>query len=126
MENPSPLIPYDRLHSEPNIWLATTRPDGRPHLAPIWFVWLDGAAYILTALNTVKAKNLLANPRASLALENGSRPVIAECVARRVEPPYSPELAAEFMRKYEWDITRDGEYDGMFALTPVKWLIWNT
>ena len=26
-----------RLATEPILWLATTRPDGRPHLVPVWF-----------------------------------------------------------------------------------------
>lgn len=119
------VIHSDRLEREANIWLATTRPDGRPHLVPIWFVWHDQEIYILTTLSTVKAKNLLANPRASVALENGSQPVIAECTARPVQAPYSGDLAAAFQRKYEWDITQDAEYNGLFALTPQKWLTWN-
>ncbi len=114
----------ERLEREANIWLATTRPDGRPHLVPIWFVWHDQKIYILTTLSTVKARNLLANPRASVALESGSQPVIAECTAQLVEKPYPDELSAAFQRKYNWDISRDGEYDGLFALTPQKWLTW--
>ena len=114
-----------RLQREANIWLATTRPDGRPHLVPVWFVWLDEQIYLLTTPATVKAKNLLANPRASVALENGSQPVIAECLARSVDAPYSPELTQAFQLKYDWDINQDGEYSSMFALTPYKWLSWN-
>jgi hypothetical protein len=26
-------------------WLVTVRPDGRPHVAPLLSVWLDGALY---------------------------------------------------------------------------------
>jgi len=114
----------ERLEREANVWLATARPDGRPHLVPIWFVWFDDEIYFLTTFSTVKAKNLLANPRASIALENGNQPVIAECTARRVEPPYTAELAKAFWTKYEWNITHDGEYNAMFALTPKKWLTW--
>jgi nitroimidazol reductase NimA-like FMN-containing flavoprotein (pyridoxamine 5'-phosphate oxidase superfamily) len=119
------MIHSDRLASEANIWLATTRSDGRPHLVPIWFVWHDEQFYILTILSSVKARNLLANSRASLALENGSQPLIAECTARLMEAPYSSELVQAFLRKYDWDITKDGEYNAMFALTPLKWLTWN-
>ncbi len=31
-----------RLLSTKNVWMATTRPDGRPHVVPRWGVWLDG------------------------------------------------------------------------------------
>ena len=30
----------ERLRTEANVWLATMRPDGRPHVSPIWFVWV--------------------------------------------------------------------------------------
>jgi hypothetical protein len=114
-----------RLETEANIWLATVRPDGRPHLVPIWFVWFQDEFYILTQATSVKARNLLANPRASLALENGSRPLIAECDARLLDGPYPTRVAAAFKKKYDWDITTDGEYTAMFALTPHKWMAWN-
>ena len=32
------------LEQEPVVWLSTVRPDGAPHLVPIWF-WWDGEAH---------------------------------------------------------------------------------
>jgi hypothetical protein len=115
---------YDRLKREQNLWVATTRPDGRPHLVPIWFVWVDGKAYIFTGARTVKARNLFANPRACIALESGSSPVIAECTARLVEPPFSGALIKAFREKYDWNIEVKDEHDAMFELTPQKWVTW--
>lgn len=115
----------ERLQREANIWLATTRPDGRPHLVPVWFVWIDQCIYILTAPASVKAKNLLVNPRASVALENGTQPVIAECTTSKLDPPYGDPLVEAFRLKYDWDITQDKEYTSMFVLVPQKWLTWN-
>lgn len=49
--------------------LATTRVDGRPHVAPIWFV-LDGADLILTTgATSVKGKSLAHDNRAMLAVD---------------------------------------------------------
>src|SRR5215213_9005621 len=31
----------ERLRESHNYWLATTRPDGRPHVFPIWGVWFE-------------------------------------------------------------------------------------
>lgn len=54
--------------------LATTRPDGRPHVAPIWFT-LDGDTLIFTTWHTtVKAKNLEANPQAALCVDEETPP----------------------------------------------------
>jgi PPOX class probable F420-dependent enzyme len=49
--------------------LATTRADGRPHVAPIWFV-LDGDDLVfMTGANTVKGKTLRRDPRAALTVD---------------------------------------------------------
>ena len=34
------------LSEEPVVWLSTVRPDGAPHLVPIWFTW-DGASLLV-------------------------------------------------------------------------------
>ena len=31
----------ERLENEPLVWMATTRPDGRPHAKPVWGVYVD-------------------------------------------------------------------------------------
>lgn len=112
-----------RLQTAPNIWLATARPNGRPHLIPVWFLWLNGNFYFCTAMRSVKARNLMANPRASVALEDGNQPVIAECAARLVARPYSDELIRGFKEKYDWDVRKTSQYDSMFELQPYKWLM---
>jgi PPOX class probable F420-dependent enzyme len=49
--------------------LATTRADGRPHVAPIWFV-LDGPDLVFTTgADTVKGRTLRRDPRAALAVD---------------------------------------------------------
>ena len=54
--------------------LATVRPDGRPHVAPIWFV-IDGTDLVLmTGANTVKGRALRNDPRASLVVDLEQEP----------------------------------------------------
>ncbi|MGB3635408.1 MAG: PPOX class F420-dependent oxidoreductase [Rubrobacteraceae bacterium] len=54
--------------------LATVRPDGRPHVAPIWFD-LDGDAVIFTTWHTsVKARNIMNEPRVSLCVDDEEPP----------------------------------------------------
>ena len=56
--------------------VATVRADGRPHVAPVWFV-LDGEDLVfMTGANTVKGKSLLREPRLAISVD-------AE------EPPYA-------------------------------------
>ena len=114
----------DRLESERVIWLATVSPAGRPHLTPVWFVWLGGKLYVCTITTTVKARNLRTNPFVVLSLEEGSHPVICEGEAEPVPEPWPEEVGAGFKAKYDWDIAADGEYDLLLEVTPHKWLTW--
>ena len=52
-----------RLESEANIWLATVRADGRPHLTPVWFAWHNEKLYACIEAGSVKARNLGQNRR---------------------------------------------------------------
>jgi PPOX class probable F420-dependent enzyme len=121
MSAPNP----ERLHQERNIWLATVRPDGRPHLVPIWFAWHDERIYICIQPDSIKAHNLRHNPRASLSLENGDKPIIGEGETAVVPTPYPPAITHIFQQKYNWDISSDTDYTQLVVITPHKWLSWN-
>ncbi len=108
----------DRLKRAQNVWVATVRPDGRPHLAPVWFVESDGAWYFVTDPKSVKARNLQQNSRVSLALEDGINPYIVEGEARPVAP--SVEVIRLFKEKYGWDITDDDTYSQTFEMRVKK------
>lgn len=103
-----------RLESVQNVWVATVRPTGRPHLVPVWFVVNEEHWYLCTAPGSVKARNLQANPNIALALEDGSNPYIVEGEAKPVKP--SPEIISKFKTKYDWDITLDSEYTQVFEV----------
>lgn len=113
-----------RLESEANIWLATTRPDGRPHLVPVWFVWHGERIYLGIEPTSVKGRNVAANPHVSLALEDGSDVVICEGTATPVGRPYPAEVVAGFKAKYDWNVATDTQYTQLLRVTPRKWLIW--
>jgi PPOX class probable F420-dependent enzyme len=54
--------------------LATVRSDGRPHVAPIWFI-VDGDDIVFnTGEFSVKGKNLLAEGRASISVDDAVAP----------------------------------------------------
>ena len=113
-----------RLDTEANIWFATVRPNGRPHLVPVRFAWYGGKLYTCIEGSSVKACNIKQNPRLTLALENGSQPAICEGTAEFVPPPWPEPIVDIFKAKYDWDITTDGQYDTLVVVTPVKWLSW--
>ena len=54
--------------------VATTRLDGRPHVAPVWFV-LDGEDLVfMTGADTLKGKTLRRDPRVSLVVDLEQQP----------------------------------------------------
>jgi PPOX class probable F420-dependent enzyme len=79
------LLPWswaeERLATSHDYWLATVRPDGRPHLMPVWGVWDDGALWFSSSKGSSKARNLTAEPRCSVATDNAWEPVVIEGVA---------------------------------------------
>ena len=122
-----PSIPkeaQEKLRQAANIWLASVRPDSRPHLTPVWFVHANGQLYVSIDPNSVKSRNLAANPNVALALEDGNHPLICEGRAAWIEPPYPDEVVELFQQKYEWDITSEGQYSQLVKITPRRWLGW--
>src|SRR5215475_5644391 len=76
ISNERRAIVRQRMQTERNIWMATTRPDGRPHVAPLWFIWHEDRAYVMTG--GVKLANVRHNGVAALNTEDGESVVIVE------------------------------------------------
>jgi PPOX class probable F420-dependent enzyme len=54
--------------------VATVRADGRPHVAPVWFI-LDGDDLgSMTGAETIKGKSLRRDPRAALVVDLEAQP----------------------------------------------------
>src|SRR5213078_895996 len=53
------LLPWtwatERLAKARNYWVSTSRPDGNPHLMPVWGIWLDDAFCFSTGTKSRKA-----------------------------------------------------------------------
>ncbi len=123
----------ERLIGALHYWLATVRPDGRPHVVPRWGVWLDGRFFYDGAPTTRHAQNLRENPHVTLNLENGWEAVIVEGTSEptRADPDGLGARLAEAFGKY-----RDSGYTpgpdswagedggGLRVITPVTALAW--
>src|SRR5438552_19028464 len=92
-----------RLRTEPIIWLSTVRPDGRPHLVPVWFLWDGETILIFSKPNNQKIRNLQENPNVMLALEaadQGNDIVLIEGQADFVEGPDLSPAMPPYAQKY--------------------------
>ena len=74
----------ERLTRSHDYWCATTWPDGRPHVMPVWAVWLDGALWFSSAPTSRKARNLERDPRCVLTTDDALEPVVLEGRVERV------------------------------------------
>lgn len=124
----------ERLRSSLHFWMATTRPDGRPHVVPRWGVWVAGQFWYDGAVDTVHVKNLNANPECVLHLEDGRQAVIIEGLSQAAPPPgveLGGRLAAAMSDKYgqlgyapEPEAWEGPDSGGLRVFTPVKALAW--
>lgn len=122
-KEPTPEI-SSRLKKEKNLWIATVRPNTKPHLVPVWFIWDKINFYICISGKSVKYENIVQNGAVSLSLEDGSAPVICEGIAEVIERPWPEPVLLDFKRKYDWDIRTDKEYDALVRIHPINWLSW--
>jgi hypothetical protein len=122
-----------RLVPSISYWLATVRPDGRPHVVPRWGVWLDGRFWYDGSPDTVHARNLTANPACTLNLENGTEAVIIEGEshpARADADGLGARIAQAFVKYHEQgykpgpDAWASADGGGLRVLTPHLALAW--
>jgi hypothetical protein len=125
------LLPWShadaQLQTAQNYWIVTVRPDGRPHVTPVWGAWIDGALYIDGSPSTRWAQNLAANPAIAVHLESAEDVVILE---GRVEdlPAVEGYLAERIVDAWDAKYGRlhpDPAGRGIFRVTPLRARGWS-
>ncbi|MGZ4814582.1 MAG: pyridoxamine 5'-phosphate oxidase family protein [Terriglobales bacterium] len=112
----------EHLSKSHNYWICSTRPDGRPHSAPVWGIWLDGAFYFSTDPASRKGRNLQANPAISVHVESGDEPVILEGRVEVVE--LDKKVDAAYAAKYKMHLIGFPGPMVIFRLRPKTVLAW--
>jgi PPOX class probable F420-dependent enzyme len=124
------------LEFEPVVWLSTVRPDGLPHLVPIWFSWDGETLLIASRPHARKIANIRANPRVMLALgepEDDFDVGLLEGVAEVLDVPAAAVLPRAHLRKYRDEMAAigltDEEYLATYSLVvrvrPTKFFPWH-
>ena len=102
-----------------NYFVATTMPDGGPHVMPVWGVWHAGRFYFSTGSNTRKARNLAKRPQLVITTEDGAQPIIVEGRAARLAKAGAFKgAAAAYKKKYDWTLTLD--MGNVYEVRPTK------
>ncbi|HSL32879.1 MAG TPA: pyridoxamine 5'-phosphate oxidase family protein [Candidatus Limnocylindrales bacterium] len=123
------------LRRETVAWLSSVRPDGAPHVVPIWFVWDGESILVFSKPDAQKVRNLRADPRAMVAVGRPGADFDVELVEVTAEivPESSPGLLPDgFVGKYASLARRAGIAMDRFAATysqpirlhPTRWLGW--
>jgi nitroimidazol reductase NimA-like FMN-containing flavoprotein (pyridoxamine 5'-phosphate oxidase superfamily) len=105
-------------------WLATIHPgtagaQPRPHVMPVWGVWLDDAFFFSTGRKSRKGQNLTTNPACTVTNDCGEEAVIIEGEARQVDDAAALEqVAAVYKKKYKMDPR--GMNEPIFEVRPRK------
>jgi PPOX class probable F420-dependent enzyme len=93
----------NRLRAEPILWIASARPNGRPHLVPVWF-WWDGATILVFSKPTAqKVRNVRHSPHVVVALDTadqGEDVVKLQGEAELTTESSTALMPREFERKY--------------------------
>ncbi len=123
------MIPWHEANEQRkksrNYWVAPTRPDGRPHVMPVWGVWVEDKLYFSTHRRSRKARNLAANPAVVAHLESGDDAVIVEGTAREVRS--KTQLApvdAAYVAKYKMRLSDIPAGSGVYAVEPRAVFAW--
>ncbi|MEL7155522.1 MAG: pyridoxamine 5'-phosphate oxidase family protein [Actinomycetota bacterium] len=115
-------------------WMATTRPDGRPHVVPRWGAWLDGALYYDGSPATRHARNAEANPACAVHIGEGADAITLEgssVASSPVTGDLGVRIAAAIGAKYgddgyrpEPDAWAGPDAGGLRVFRPEKALAW--
>ena len=136
------LLPWswatERLTRAHTYFVATTRPDGRPHVMPVWGVWLEGVFYFSSGRNSRKARNLSANPSCVISIEESGESVILEGLAEEIADKGVLQQCYEtYSGKYHWEMEANDEpffavrptvvfgfieNDSLFTSTATRWI----
>ncbi len=124
----------DFLVAQRTARVATTGPDGTPHVVPLWYVWLDGAMYLNTTRGNRSVRNLEGNPRAAATVDDGTTyddlrgVVLFGPVRDASDDPRLPEVRDAFGAKYfggnraPFDLWRNRVF---FRLDPERTASWD-
>ena len=61
-----------------SIWLSTTRPTGKPHAVPVWYIWDGRNIYFISDRRLQKSKNLKRQPWIVVHAGDGDDVIILE------------------------------------------------
>jgi hypothetical protein len=107
---PAPDAPNSRT-----TWLATVNDDGSPHVTAVGALWVDGAFWFQTGAATRKGRNVVRDPRCSVAVSVPHADVVVEGVAAQVTEAAALTRIAKAWAEQGWPVEPDESGSGIKA-----------
>ncbi len=86
-------------------WLATSNPDGKPHVMPVGILFIDDAFYFTSGPKTRKARNIAHNPDSVISIATHDFDLVVEGSATRVVDQAHLQRIADAFKKEGWEPT---------------------
>jgi nitroimidazol reductase NimA-like FMN-containing flavoprotein (pyridoxamine 5'-phosphate oxidase superfamily) len=107
-----------RLLTSHNYYLTTVRPDGTPHVMPLWGIWVDDRLYFSTGAKSVKARNLAANAACVICTDDAAEAVVVEGTASPLDDGARLKaISPHYALKYK-SFTLDPKMGPIFEVRP--------
>lgn len=117
------LLPWswavERLERSRGYWLSTVTPEHRPHLAPMWGVFIDPYFCFGTDVMSRKARNLEDNRNVCVAIDDTFETVFIEGTVEAIPIEMLDAYFAAYSAKYDLPI-ENLNAAGSFRVVPTK------
>lgn len=118
--------------------LATSRKDSGPHVVPVWFIKHRNKLYVPCSVKSLKARNIINNPRVSAVIDtynggllakgilvSGTARILSGSLSRRINYRiHSKYLGRTKIKEKKWKRFMQ-EDDATIEIVPEKILTWN-
>jgi hypothetical protein len=109
-------------------FLATVRPDGRPHVAGVGALWLDGKFYFTSGAGARKSRNLDARADCVISVKLPDLDLVVEGAAKKVTDEPTLQRLAERYRAQGWQaIVENGAFSAPYSAPsagPPPWYLY--
>lgn len=106
---PRDVLVRDTPKADLTFFVATVRPDGRPHSAGVGACWVDDTLYFVSGPGTRRARNLAANPACTVSVRLDGVDLVLEGEAHRVTDSATLEHVAASYREGGWPAAVEGD-----------------
>jgi hypothetical protein len=107
--------PAPDAHNARTTWLSTVNEDGSPHVTAVGALWVDASFWFQTGSGTRKGRNVVRDPRCSIAVSILDADVVAEGEATRETNPATLTRLARAWADQGWPALLDESGTGITA-----------